>query len=162
LEIGMNLTSKFDIVNRPAAHFIFLERRGPFSETAPSAWEALFPTLGGQIDHKNITEVLGLGRIERTPTGKETMIYQAGVTVGSAPDAPVKGLQYKKIESGKYARFVLTGPYSQIGVAFSKIFQTLAEQKVALREDFCIEKYLNDPQVTPEDQLMTELLIPMA
>jgi AraC family transcriptional regulator len=156
----MALTSQFDVVARPAAHFIFLEKRGPFAETAPSAWGALFPTMGEQVDHKNIKEVLGLGRIERTQTGEEAMIYQAGVTVGSAPETPLRGLQYKKIESGKYARFLLKGPYSQIGAAFSKIFQTLAEQRVALREDFCIEKYLNDPRVTAEDQLLTELLIP--
>jgi len=57
---------------------------------------------------------------------------------------------------------LLTGPYSQIWMAFSQIFRTLAEGGVRLREDFCIENYVNDPKVTPEDQLQTEILIPIA
>jgi hypothetical protein len=31
---------------------------------------------------------------------------------------------------------------------------------VELREEFLVENYLNDPKVTPEDQLKTQLLIP--
>jgi AraC family transcriptional regulator len=160
MEIAMNLTTKFDVITRPAAHFIFLERRGPFSEIAPSTWEAMFPLLYAQIDDKNLKEFLGLSTIDRSQLGEDAMIYQAGVTIADAPKAPLKGLQYKKIESGKYARFVLTGPYSHIAPAFSQIFKTLGEEKVALREDFCIENYLNDPKETPEGQLLTEILIP--
>src|SRR5205823_4930829 len=37
----------------------------------------------------------------------------------------------------------------------------LAEKKVELRPEFCIESYLNDPRVTPEDQLKTDLLVPI-
>jgi effector-binding domain-containing protein len=47
-------------------------------------------------------------------------------------------------------------------MAFDRIFKSLAEQKVELRPEFCIENYLNDPRATPEDQLQTELLVPIA
>jgi AraC family transcriptional regulator len=161
-EINMNLTSTFDIVTRPATHFVFLERRGPFAEIAPGTWDAMFPLLDGQVDPKTFVEFLGLSTIDRTRAGEDAMIYQAGVTLGSAPAAPIKGLQHKKIESGKYARFVLTGPYTHIAPAFTQVFKTLADANVGLREDFCVENYLNDPKVTPEDQLLTEILIPTA
>ena len=71
-------------------------------------------------------------------------------------------MRHRAVKSGKYARFVLTGPYAQIWIAFDRIFQTLAEAKVALRPEFCIENYVNDPRVTPEDELRTELLVPIA
>jgi len=29
-----------------------------------------------------------------------------------------------------------------------------------MRDDFCIEHYVTDPRVTPEDQLVTHILIP--
>jgi AraC family transcriptional regulator len=161
-EINMNLTSKFEIVNRPPAHFVFLERRGSPPEIAPGTWEAMFPLLYAQVDPKTFVEFLGLSGMDRSRPGEDSMIYEAGVTVSAAPSAPIKGLQHKKIEGGKYARFLLTGPYSHIWSAFSQIFKTLADEKVKLREDFCIENYLNDPKETPEDQLLTEILIPTA
>ena len=161
-EINMNLTPKFDVITRPAAHFIFLEQRGPFAEIAPSTWEEMFPLMYSQVDAKSFKEFLGLSGIDRTHLGEDSMIYQAGMTVPDAPKAALKGLQYKKIESGKYARFLLTGPYTHIAPAFSQIFKTLADERVTLREEFCIENYLNDPKETPEDQLLTEILIPTA
>jgi AraC family transcriptional regulator len=92
--------------------------------------------------------------------GEDSMIYQAGVAVSSPPKAQMKGLQYRKIEGGKYARFLLVGPYAHIAPAFDHVFKTLAEKQVQLREEYCIENYLNDPKVTPEDQLKTEILVP--
>lgn len=90
------------------------------------------------------------------------MIYEAGVSVGESPAKLPNGLRERRIKSGKYARFLLTGPYSHIWMAFDRIFKTLAEKNVDLRPEFCIENYLNDPRTTPEDQLKTELLIPIA
>jgi len=55
------------------------------------------------------------------------MIYQAGFCVGAKPASIPKGLQYKRIEAGNYARFLLTGPYLQISAAFSQVFRTLSE-----------------------------------
>lgn len=161
-EITMNLTKGFEVVTRPTTHYIFLERRGPFAEVAPSTWDQMFPLLANQIAQKDIVEFLGLSGIDRSTMGEEGMIYQAGVAVGNPPTSPLKGLQYRKVESGKYARFLLVGPYAHIAPAFDEVFKTLAEKNVELREEFCVENYLNDPKVTPEDQLKTELLIPTA
>jgi len=161
-EIKMNLTENFEIVTRPITHYVFLEKHGPFAEVAPPTWDEMFPMIASQVDQKRITEFLGLSGIDRTKLGEDAMIYQAGVAVGEPPSSPLKGLQYRKIEGGKYARFLLIGPYSHIAPAFDQIFKKLAEKNVELREEYYIENYLNDPKVTPEDQLQTELLIPAA
>jgi DNA gyrase inhibitor GyrI len=158
----MNLNKNFEIVTRPTTHYVFLEKRGPFAEVAPKAWEQMFPLVMSQITQAEIVGLLGLSGIDRSKTGDEGLIYQAGVAVSHPPKSAVEGLQYKKIESGKYSRFLLVGPYAHIGPAFDEVFKTLAEKKVELREEFCIENYLNDPKVTPEDQLKTEILIPAA
>jgi AraC family transcriptional regulator len=161
-EIAVNLTPKFEIVDRPTIHYIFLEKHGPFAEVAPPTWEQMFPLLSSQLDQRQIVSWLGLSTIDKTKNGEEAMIYEAGVGVSSAPEKPLKGLQYKKVKDGKYARFLLTGPYSQIWMAFNQIFKTLAESKLELRQEFCIENYLNDPKATPENELLTELLVPVA
>lgn len=161
-EIAMNLTKNFEIVTRPTTHYVFLEKHGPFAEVAPPTWDEMHPLVASQVPQNDIKEFLGLSGIDRSKMGEEGMIYQAGVAVSDPPTREMKGLHYRKIESGKYARFLLTGPYAHIAPAFDHVFKTLAEKKVQLREEFCIENYLNDPKVTPEDQLQTEILIPAA
>jgi AraC family transcriptional regulator len=160
-EIGMHLTPTFETVTRPLTQYVFLEKRGPFAEVAPPLWNDLLPIIQ-RLDQQRIREYLGLSGIDKSKPGEDAMIYQAGVACAEKPGKLPDGLQHRSIQAGKYARFRLTGPYSHIWMAFDRIFKTLAEQKVELRPEFCIENYLNDPRVTPEDRLETELLVPIA
>lgn len=159
-EIAMNLSAEFEPVNRPLTHYVFLEKHGPFAEVAPPLWNDLMPLLG-KLDRQQVREFLDLSGIDKSKTGEETMIYQAGVALTQEPGKLPDGLHHRAIKAGKYARFLLTGPYSHIWMAFNLIFNALSEKRVELRPEFCIENYLNDPRVTPEDQLQTELLIPI-
>jgi len=160
-EIAMNLSAEFQPVSRPLTHYVFLEKHGPFAEVAPPLWNDLLPLLG-KLDQKQVREYLGLSGIDKSKTGEDTMTYQAGVALTQVPDKLPDGLQRRAIKAGNYARFLLIGPYSHIWMAFDRIFKALAEKGVSLRPEFCIENYLNDPRVTPEDKLETELLIPIA
>lgn len=160
MELNMNL--KPEIVVRPTSHYVYLRRTGPFAEVAPPAWDEMFRLLAGKIGHDQFTELLGLSGIDKSKQGEEAMMYEAGVCVADKPVKISEGLQYKKLNGGKYAQFLLTGPYSQIWIAFSQIFRALSEGKVTLREDFCIENYINDPKVTPAEELQTQILIPLA
>ncbi len=160
-QVAMNLSAEFEPVSRPLTHYVFLERHGPFAEVAPPLWNDLMPLLG-KLDQQQVREYLGLSGIDKSKAGEDTMIYQAGVALAQEPDKLPNGLHHRAIQAGKYARFLLIGPYSHIWMAFDRIFKTLSEKRAALRADFCIENYLNDPRVTPEDQLQTELLVPIA
>lgn len=158
-ETPMNL-SAFEIATRPLTHYVFMEKRGPFAEVAPPLWNELQPMVP-RLDQSQVREFLGVSGIDKNRAGEDTMIYQAGVGLASEPKKLLAGLQHRAIPSGKYARFVLTGPYTQIWQAFDQVFKTLAEKKVELRPEFCVENYLNDPRSTPEDQLLTEILVPV-
>ena len=160
-EITMNLTPNFETITRPLTHYLFIERRGPFAEIAPPLWNDLMPLIQ-RLNQQHIREYLGVSGIDKSKPGEDSMIYQAGVGCAEPPQKLPEGLQLRAIKSGKYARFLLTGPYSQIWPAFDRIFKTLADNKVDLRPEFCIENYLNDPRMTPEDKLKTELLVPIA
>jgi len=160
-EVNVNLTPEFETVTRGSTHYLFLETRGPFSEVAPPLWNQLLPTIQ-RIEPQKIREYLGLSGIDKSKSGEDAMIYQAGVSLVDEPAQRPAGTEYRFIKAGKYARFLLTGPYLQIWQAFDQIFKSLAERQVTLRPEFCIENYLNDPQTTPEDALRTELLVPIA
>ena len=87
-------------------------------------------------------------------------IYRAGVSLAAGPVKLPAGLEYAKFEGGKYSRFVLTGSYSNLPQASGRVFEMVSERKIKLRDDYCIENYVNDPRTTPEEQLVTEILIP--
>src|SRR5262249_20969261 len=116
-EITMNLTEQFETVERPLTNYVFLEEHGPFPDIAPSLWNELMP-LTQQLEQGQIGEYLGLSGIDKSKLGEETMIYQAGVALASEPHDLPHGLRYRAIKSGKYARFLLTGPYPHIWMAF--------------------------------------------
>ena len=160
-EVTMNLATEFETVTRPLTHYAFLEKRGPFAEVAPPLWVELHPLLA-QFDPGELREFLGLSGSDKSRPGEDAMIYQAGVALANQAGRLPHGMQQRSIKAGNYARFLLTGPYAHIGPAFERIFKTLAERQVPLRPEFCIENYLNDPRHTPESELKTELLVPVA
>jgi DNA gyrase inhibitor GyrI len=149
----MKLTEVPEIVTWPEAHYAFIEKIGPFQETAPQAWQAMH-TLAPRIEEQNkITGYMSLYKVE-------PKIYRAGVSLDAAPNNLPEGVEYTKFKGGKYSRFVLTGAYSNLPEACGRVFQIVADTKMQMRDDFCIENYVNDPRTTPEDQLITEILIP--
>jgi DNA gyrase inhibitor GyrI len=114
--------------------------------------------------HQLVPEVLEQNKI----TGYMSLykvapqIYRAGVALAAAPKNSPEGLAYEKFPGGKYCRFVLTGPFSNLPAACGRVFQIVADTKIPLRDDFGIENYVSDPRITPEDQLITEILVPTA
>jgi effector-binding domain-containing protein len=152
-ETVMNLSQEPEIVTWPKTHYVFLEKIGPFQNTAPQAWQSLHQLISGISEHNKIMGYLSLYKAQ-------PKIYRAGVSFAAGPVKLPAGLRYSKFEGGKYSRFVLTGPYSNLPQASGRVFEIVAERKIKLRDDYCIEHYANDPRTTPEEQLVTEILIP--
>jgi len=84
-EVAMNLSSEFRLVSRPLTHYAFLEKHGPFAEVAPPLWNDLLPLLG-KIDQQLVREYLGLIGMDKSKTGEDAMIYQAGVALAHEPE----------------------------------------------------------------------------
>ncbi len=148
-----NLTQVPDIVTWPETHYVFIEKIGPFQNTAAQAWKDLHQLVPRISEHNKITGYLSLYKVE-------PKIYRAGVSLAGGPKNLPAGLEYTKFEGGKYSRFVLTGPYSDLPEACGRVFEIVSETKIRIRGDYCIENYANDPRTTPEQQLVTEILIP--
>jgi effector-binding domain-containing protein len=87
-------------------------------------------------------------------------VYRAGVSLAAPPVKLPPEVTYMEFSGGKYSRFVLTGPYSDLARASGRVVEITAETRLPLRDDYFIENYVNDPKKTPEDQLITEILIP--
>lgn len=149
----MNLNEHPEIVNWPETHYVFVEKTGPFMENAPAAWQKAHTFVPALSEKNRITKYMSLYKME-------PKIYRAGFALEGSPQGLPDGLAYERFPGGKYIRFVLTGPYTDLPVASGRAWATVAEKKIQLRDDFAIENYLNDPRVTPAEQLVTEILIP--
>jgi effector-binding domain-containing protein len=151
----MNLTEVPEIVNWPETHYIFIEKIGPFQTNAPQDWQSLHPLVPKVLESNKITGYMSLYKMGPN-------IYRAGLSLDAPPKNLPKELAYEKFAGGKYSRFVLTGSYSHLAQASGRVYDIVAERKIKLRDEYSIENYLNDPRVTPEAELVTEILVPTA
>jgi DNA gyrase inhibitor GyrI len=151
----LRLTEVPAVVTWPETHYVFIEKVGPFLNTAPHAWQQMHPLVPRVLDQNKITGYMSLYKVA-------PQIYRAGVALAAAPKDLPEGLAYEKFPGGKYSRFVLTGPFSNLPAACGRVFQIVAATKIPLRDDFGIENYVSDPRTTPEEQLVTEILVPTA
>lgn len=150
----MNLNLNSDIIQVPEMHYVFIEKKGPFMETAPAAWQELHKHLENFKKNNKVKTALSLYKIQ------PEMIYRAGVAFESKPTDLPAGFQYVHFKGGKYSRFVLKGSYAQLPEACGKVFETVAKTALPVRDDFFIENYVNDPTTTAEQDLITEIMIP--
>lgn len=149
----MNLNEHPEVVTWPETHYVFVERVGPFMENAGAAWQQAHPLVPALAEHNKITGYMALYKVA-------PKIYRAGFSIAEPPVKLPEGLNYEKVRGGKYARFEMTGPYTDLPQASGRAWQIVGEKKLGVRDDFAIENYVNDPRVTPEDQLITHILIP--
>jgi DNA gyrase inhibitor GyrI len=149
----MSLNETPHTVQWPETHYIFIEKIGPFMQTAHVAWGEVHKLVPAVSEHNQITGYMSL--YKAAPE-----IYRAGVALAALPIQLPDGLRYEKFPGGKYTGFTLTGPYSQLAQASCRASE-LAGQ-FPLRDDFNIESYVTDPRTTPEDQLLTKILFPTA
>ncbi len=149
----MNLTLEPEAVDWPETHYVFVEKIGPFMQTAGAAWQSAHSFMPELSKNNKVTGYMSLYKIG-------PKVYRAGFALDAAPVELPEGLAYEKFAGGKYSRFVLTGSYMQLPQASGRVWDTVMEKSIPTRDDFAIENYKNDPRTTPEDQLVTEILVP--
>ena len=149
----INLTTEPEIVSRPAIHYLFIERTGNIPANAQAAWQAA-EKFAPQIAASG--QIVGASALYKC--GPD--IYRAGYILAERPASVPDGLSYEEIPGGKFVKFVLHGPYSQLSQATSRAFQIVAEKQIPLRDAFNIESYVTDPRTTPQDESITEILFP--
>ncbi len=78
----------------------------------------------------------------------------------SAKVEPQGEIGVKEIEGGKYAAFLYKGPYENLGNVYDSIYgKYIFEFKYQLASRPGFEVYLNDPECTKPEDLMTEIYV---
>lgn len=151
----MKLTQVPEIITWPETHYVYIEKVGPFQNTASQAWKEMHQLVPKISENNKITGYTSLYKVG-------PKIYRAGVSLAAPPQCLPDGVEHTRFQGGKYSRFVLTGPYSDLPAASGRVFELIAERKIPVRDDFFIENYVNDPRTTPQQELVTEILVPTA
>jgi effector-binding domain-containing protein len=149
----INLTAEPEVVTRPSIHYLYIEKTGNIPANAAGAWHEA-EKFALQI--ASLGQTIGASALYKC--GPD--IYRAGYILAERSASIPEGLSYEEIPGGKYTKFVLHGPYSQLPQATSRAFQLVAEKQIQLRDGFNIENYVTDPRTTPQDESITEILFP--
>lgn len=149
----MNLTEVPEIILWPETYYVFVEKVGSFMTNAPAAWGDAHGLVPELQKHNRIKGYMSLYKVQ-------TGVYRAGFALEAPSSELPAGLTYELFPGGKYSKFTLTGPYSQLGPASGRVWELVKSLPVDLRDDFAIENYVNDPRTTPVDELVTEILVP--
>lgn len=149
----MNLAEEPEIVAWPETYYAFVEKTGPFQTNAPQAWQTAHALVKALSEHNRIEKSISLYKIG-------PQLYRAGFALSAPPAALPDGLIYEFFPGGTYSKFTLIGSYRELPAATTRVLKIIEEKKIALRDDYSIENYVSDPRSTPEDQLITDILIP--
>jgi AraC family transcriptional regulator len=142
-------------------HVAFIRHTGPYSECG-AAWDRFLTLFGkeGLIDSK--TQFIGLCHDDPEITPSDKIRYDACLTVDShfKPEGDI-GMQ--TISGGDYAVLTHFGPYAKLNESYKKLIgEWIPRSGRELRSSPCFEIYLNSPENTAPEDLITDIYAPLA
>ena len=151
------MTQKCEIIKPPSQSTLSVRTKTPVGE---------LPQVLGKV-YGSIAQYLGeLGEQPAGPpfAGYFNMDMQnLDVEIGFPVSRKLSGkgeIQPGEIGGGKVATCVYTGPYSEIAPAY-KALTTFIKDNGQEATGITYEMYLNDPTVTPPQELQTQIVFPL-
>lgn len=152
MEVTIKKLEKMDIA--------FVRHIGPYKECR-GAWEKLCGALGAKGLLNPPGQFVGVCYDDPDVTPEDKIRYDASMIL-SAPVEPEGELGVQSLGGGEYAMAVHKGPYEKLSETYAYLCGVWApEAGRALQSEPSLEFYLNDPQQTPPEELLTEVYIPL-
>lgn len=162
LKMTINLTNTPEVIERSETTILTLKTVGEyFYEIAPAVWVDFLNYLEPYFAKLNNSEFMGLSRVINGVEVEGESIYKAAVSIPFDDSFEIEGLEKEVLPRRKYAKFVLKGPHVGVWAAFDESLKIVNNSELELDNGECLEVYLNDPGCTPEEELLTEILIPI-
>lgn len=137
----------------------YLRHRGPY-DTCGETWAKLMPLLG-ERGYLGQADILGLCHDDPESTPPEEVCYDACVEVKDGFE-PFENLDLQTIAGGTFAVTTHQGPYNTIGTTYAALFgRWLPQSGLELRDHPPFEIYLNDPEGTEPEELLTDIYMPL-
>lgn len=149
------------IIQVPAIRVAFVRHVGPYNQVS-IAWDRLCTELGRQGLLGTGTRFLGISHDDPNVTDPGRLRYDACVTI---PDSyrGVDDIGTQTIPGGDYAVLTHFGPYERLSQSYGRLFgEWLPRSGRELRSLPCFEEYLNTPENTDPQDLVTDIHVPLA
>lgn len=135
--------------------------KGGYDKSAGEAWEKLCAFMKQKRLWGFSTKFIGIGYDDPAITEPSKIRYEACISIRKDVQ-PEGDISVKTLAGGKYAIFRHNGPYEKFSEAYNYIFSKwITENKIELRNDPCLEVYLNTPEKTRSENLKTDIYVPL-
>ncbi len=139
----------------------FVRHVGPYPEVG-TAWERLCTQLGKDGLLGPGTKFIGICYDDPEVTPPDKVRYDACVTVESDFEAQ-DDVGVQTVGGGEYAVTTHVGPYDTLGQTYAMLLgQWLPRSGRELRSEPSLEFYLNAPESTDPEDLITDIYAPLA
>ncbi len=139
-----------------------IREKGVYEEKIPELMGRLCSFLGSYQSNGDPVTVTGPfitvyhdGEYKETDADLECAVP----VTGRLPDQ-IPGIGVRTIPGGRFASAIHKGPYQDVHESWGYLYEWTAKQGLEPKAP-CRDHYLNDPDLVPEDELLTELLIPV-
>ena len=138
----------------------FVRHVGPYHEVG-QAWEKVCARLGKEGLIGPDSRFIGVCHDDPEVTPPEKIRYDACVTVDG--DFQAEGeVGVQTLPGGEFAVVTHIGPYEKLSQTYAALFgQWLPQSGRELRSEPCLEFYLNDPEGTEPEELLTDIYAPL-
>jgi AraC family transcriptional regulator len=153
----MNITVKHIEPLRVA----FVRHTGPYHQVG-QAWNRVCMFLGKEGYLGGNCKFIGLSHDDPEVTPRDKLRYDACVTVGE-DFRPQGDIGVQTIAGGDYAVMTHFGPYEKLNESYAKLLgQWLPRSGRELRSGPSLEFYMNSPENTAPEDLLTDICAPLA
>lgn len=155
--------SMFDVEVRdvPARRLAALSHHGPYPEIGRT-FQSLYTMVGSRGLLPEISDAVALYYNDPSETPDKELFSHAAVTLRDAADMP-EGFDAIDIPCGRAAVLTYKGPYAGLPKAWDHLYSNwLMSSGEEPRNEAPYEVYLNHPDNTPPDDLITEIVVPLS
>lgn len=137
----MGLSKSEKRVEHPASHYIYVEKIGPFQETAMKAWQEFHQLFKENSKNFKIAGAMAQFKIE------PKMIYRAGYMLSEKPTELPKELSYTKTDPTSYVCFKYLGSYDGLGEAWGEAMAEAEKKRSKLLLRFTLKTMSTIPRL---------------
>ena len=141
-----------------AMRVAFLRHAGPY-DSVGETWERLMDWAGAECLFGPDTHYLGACYDDPEVTAPDKIRYDACVTVDETVK-PTGDIGVQTIAGGRFAVVLHEGPYEKLGETYAALLgRWFPTQHIEPSDPPCLEFYLNDPESTDPEDLLTEIRV---
>jgi len=138
----------------------YVPHQGPYNECG-HAWDALCGTLAPMGLLGGDAKMIGVSYDDPDIVAPELLRYEACISIDEV-FSTTDEIAFKTIASGCYAVTTHIGAYEKLNETYQKFFgQWLSRSDHECADKPCFEIYLNDPESTEPEELITDIYLPL-